>query len=57
MKVKSVVTGLTVAAVAGTLAYGMSTASAREKRTLKNKTGRALYAIVDVMEVVSAMLR
>ena len=57
MKIRSIVTRITVAAAAGVIAYEMSTATAKEKRTLKHKAGDALYAIGDVMEVISSIMR
>lgn len=57
MKAKSLVTGISFAVAAGTAAYAISTATAREKRMLKSRTGRALHAIGDVMEGVSMMMK
>ena len=56
MKVKSAVTGITVALAAGTAALAVANASSKEKRSLKYKTGKALHAMGDVMEMISTMV-
>lgn len=57
MKMKPIITGISMGIAAGTVAYAMTTASTREKKMLKSRTGRALHAMGDVMDGISMMMR
>ena len=41
MKIKTIITGISVCAAAGTVAYAVAAASSSEKRMLKKRTSRA----------------
>lgn len=49
MKMKSMITGVSMAIAAGTVAYAVTEATSSEKKMLKSRTGRAIRAIGDVM--------
>ena len=56
MKMKSMITGVSMAIAAGTVAYAVTEASS-EKKMLKSRTGRAIRAIGDVMDGISMMMK
>lgn len=56
MKIKSIVTGVSFAIAAGSAAFAVANATAREKRMLKSRTGKALHAMGDVMDGISSMM-
>ena len=54
MKMKSMITGVSMAIAAGTVAYAVTEATSSEK---KSRTGRAIRAIGDVMDGISMMMK
>ena len=42
MKMKSMITGVSMAIAAGTVAYAVTEATSSEKKMLKSRTGRAI---------------
>ena len=57
MKMKPMVTGVSMAVAAGTLAYAFAMSSSKEKRMLKSRTGKALHAMGDVADVINMMMK
>jgi hypothetical protein len=57
MKMKSMITGVSMAIAAGTVAYAVTEATSSEKKMLKSRTGRAIRAIGDVMDGISMMMK
>ncbi len=57
MKMKSVISGVSMGIAAGTVIYAISEASSREKKMLKSRTGRALRAMGDVVDGISMMMK
>ncbi|MGN0594871.1 MAG: hypothetical protein ACI4I6_06900 [Hominimerdicola sp.] len=57
MKMRSLVTGVTMGIAAGTVVYAISGSSSREKRRLKTRTGKALHAMGDVIDGISVMMK
>ncbi|WP_294407679.1 hypothetical protein [uncultured Ruminococcus sp.] len=54
---KPIITGISMGIAAGTVAYAMTTASSRDKRMLKSRTGKALHAMGDVVDGISMMMK
>lgn len=57
MKMKSMITGVSMAIAGGTVAYAVTEATSSEKKMLKSRTGRAIRAIGDVMDGISMMMK
>ena len=57
MKMKSVISGVSMGIAAGTVIYAIFEASSREKKMLKSRTGRALRAMGDVVDGLSMMMK
>lgn len=57
MKAKPIITGISMGIAAGTVAYAVSSASSREKKMLRSRTGRAFHAMGDVMDGISMMMK
>ena len=57
MKMKSMITGVSMAIAAGTVAYAVTEATSSEKKMLTSRTGRAIRAIGDVMDGISMMMK
>lgn len=57
MKMKSMITGVSMTIAAGTVAYAVTEATSSEKKMLKSRTGRAIRAIGDVMDGISMMMK
>lgn len=57
MQMKSMITGVSMAIAAGTVAYAVTEATSSEKKMLKSRTGRAIRAIGDVMDGISMMMK
>lgn len=49
MKMKSMITGVSMAIAAGTVAYAVTEATSSEKKMLKSRTGRAIRAILGLL--------
>ena len=56
MKIKTIVTGISVCAAAGTVAYAIAAASNSEKRMLKKRTSRAMNAIGEVAQGIAQIM-
>ena len=56
MKAKTIITGISVCAAAGTAVYALAAASSAEKRMLKKRTSRAMYAIGEVAEGIAQIM-
>lgn len=57
MQLKPIITGVSLGIAAGTVAYAVSMSSARERRMLKSRAGRALHAMGDVIDGISLMMK
>lgn len=56
MNTSSMVKGVSVGLAAGAVAYAISSASKKDRRRLKSRTGKAIRAIGDVMDGISMMM-
>lgn len=56
MKVKTIITGISVCAAAGTIAYALTSASSSQKRMLKKRTGKAMHAIGEMAEGIAQIM-
>ena len=56
MKIKTIVTGDSVCAAAGTVIYAIASASNSEKRMLKRKTSKAMYALGEMAEGIAQII-
>jgi hypothetical protein len=56
MKIKTIVTGASVCAAAGTVIYAIASASNSEKRMLKRKTSKAMYALGEMAEGIAQII-
>ncbi len=56
MSTSSLAKGISVGLTVGAVTYAIANASSGEKRKLKSRTGKAIRAIGDVMEGISAMM-
>ncbi|MBQ8120516.1 MAG: hypothetical protein IJ172_07060 [Ruminococcus sp.] len=56
MKIKMIITGISVCAAAGTVAYALTAASSAEKRMLKKRTSRAMNAIGEVAQGIAQIM-
>lgn len=56
MKIKTIITGISVCAAAGTVAYALTAASSAEKRMLKKRTSRAMNAIGEVAHGIAQIM-
>lgn len=56
MKIKTIITGISVCAAAGTVAYAVAAASNSEKRMLKKRTSRAMNAIGEVAQGIAQIM-
>lgn len=57
MKMKSIISGVSMGIAAGTVIYAVTEATSREKKMLKSRTGKALRAMGDVMDGISMMMK
>ena len=56
MKIKTIITGISVCAAAGTAIYAISAATNAEKRMLKRRTSKAMHAIGEMAEGIAQIM-
>lgn len=56
MNTSSLVKGVSVGLTTGAIVYAISSASKRDKKMLKSRTGKAIHAISGVMDGISSMM-
>jgi hypothetical protein len=56
MKIKPIVTGISMGVTAGAIAYAMTASSERDKKMLRSRAGKAFHAMGDVMDGIAVLM-